>query len=180
MVVLGKGLKPDLWVKDIYSIDLYVLKSKGIKALFFDIDNTLVQYSDKSSDENLNKWFEKLLDAGFKIGFLSNAKDCRIENFAEGVYVKGEKLMENPSFKLTGSARKPLRYGYKILAGKFCLMPNEIAMVGDQLFTDILGGNRFGCMTILVDPINKDDEHWFVSFKRIFEKRHIKKFKKSN
>lgn len=178
MVFLGKGLKPDLWVSDIYVIDLSKLKGLGIKALFFDIDNTLVQYSDKVSDEKLNLWLENVINDGFKIGFLSNAKDKRINTFAEGVTVNGEKLSGNQSFRLTGSARKPLKVGFKRLSKMFNVRPEEVAMVGDQLFTDIWGAICFGCYTILVDPINRLDDHWFVSFKRRFEELHLKNVKK--
>lgn len=176
---MGKGLRPDIWVSDIYSINLEYLKEIGIKALFFDIDNTLIQYSDHVSNDKLDAWIEKVLDDGFGVGFLSNGKDERIYSFAEKVTVHGGKLTEHPNFKITGSARKPLSVGYKKLAAKFNLNKDSVAMVGDQLFTDILGGNIFGCYTILVDPINKDDDHWFVSFKRHFEKPFLKKFKKS-
>lgn len=176
---LGKGLQPDLWVSDIYAINLDSLKELGIKAIFFDIDNTLIQYSDRVSNEKLDNFFERIFDEGFGVGFLSNAKDHRIYSFAEKVTVEGKKLPEHPNFKLTGSARKPLKRGYIRLAKKFNLENKQLAMVGDQLFTDILGGNRYGCYTILVDPINRDDDHWFVAFKRIFEQRHLKKIKKS-
>ncbi len=179
MILLGKGLCPDIWVSDIYSINLGYLKDIGIKALFFDIDNTLIQYSDHESDDRLDAWLEKVLDEGFGVGFLSNGKDERIFSFAEKVTVKGETLTKHPNFKVTGSARKPLSKGFRKLAGKFNLKKDKVAMVGDQLFTDILGGNWFGCYTILVDPINRDDDHWFVTFKRHFEKPFLKKFKKS-
>lgn len=180
MVFLGNGLKPDLWVSDIYAIDLKKLKDIGVNTVFLDIDNTLVQYSDKVSDEKLNLWLEKLINEGFKVGFLSNAKDRRINLFADGVIVNGENLSKNPSFRLTSSARKPLKVGFKRLAEKLNVKPADVAMVGDQLFTDILGGNRFGCYTILVDPINRADDHWFVSFKRRFEESHLKNVKKGH
>ena len=69
-----------------------------------------------------------------------------------------------------GKAGKPLKKGFNELAQKFGLELNQIAMVGDQLFTDILGGNRAGCTTILVTPINIKIEPGFVRFKRFFEK----------
>ena len=176
---MGKGLQPDIWVSDIYAINLEYLKGIGIKALFFDIDNTLIQYSDHSSSDQLDAWLERVLDEGFGVGFLSNGKDERIFSFADKVTVKGDKLTRHANCKVTDSSRKPLSKGFREHAGKFNLKKHQVAMVGDQLFTDILGGNWYGCYTILVDPINRDDDHWFVSFKRIFEKPFLKKFTKS-
>ena len=47
---------------------------------------------------------------------------------------------------------------------------DRIAVVGDQIFTDVLGGNRAGCFTILTEPFDKN-EFWFVKVKRLFERR---------
>ena len=74
------------------------------------------------------------------------------------------------------NAGKPLKKGYKQLADKMGLAPKEIAAVGDQLFTDILGGNRFGCFTVYVKPL-VDAEPAFVSFKRKLEKPFMRRFR---
>jgi len=67
-------------------------------------------------------------------------------------------------------ALKPRKKGFKYLSDKLNLKPSEIAMVGDQVFTDILGGNNFGALSIAVRPINLKIEPGFVRFKRFFER----------
>lgn len=176
---MSKRLKPDIWLDDVYAIDIDSLLARGIDTIFFDIDNTLIEYSDRKSNEELNEWLGLLFEKGFKLGFLSNAKDERIYSFASEIIVRGKRLTDYDAFKVTGNAMKPLKSGFARLAKKTNSKKEEIAMVGDQLYTDILGGNLYGAYTILVDPINRADEFWFVAFKRIFEKRHLKKFKKS-
>lgn len=162
---MGRFMKADIKVNTIYDMDLNSLKELGIKGFFFDIDNTLEEYATKQPGEKLISYIKQLSDNGFKIGILSNAKVERAHFFAEG-FPKDN----YPEIYFVGKAGKPLKKGFNELAQKFGLELNQIAMVGDQLFTDILGGNRAGCTTILVTPINIKIEPGFVRFKRFFEK----------
>ena len=95
---------------------------------------------------------------------LSNAKKERADKFIKGF------TGEDFNIYCCAKAGKPLKKGFAIMADKMNLNLNEIAMVGDQLYTDILGGNKAGCYTILVNPINVKIEPWFVRFKRFLEK----------
>lgn len=156
------GMKPSLRLKDIYDIDLYDLRSIGIKGLAFDIDNTLEPYKSPLPSERLTAWLKEAASLGFKIAFISNAKPGRIEKFAGA--------LTDIDIIVATKAKKPLKKGFKFVCEQMNFRPDQIVMCGDQLYTDILGGNGAGYMTILVDPIEPAIEPPFVKFKRILEK----------
>ncbi len=149
---------PDLYVKTVYDIDLFSLKEKGIKAFIFDIDNTLVTYDDPVPTELVMEYFKKLKEMGFKVYLVSNNNLERVKLFAE--YAK------LPYF---ARALKPRKKYLKIALTDMDVKPEETALVGDQLFTDVWAGTRMNMYAILVDPIS-DKEDSFVHFKRKIEK----------
>jgi len=150
--------KPDIYVDNIFEIDLEYLKKKGIKGLFFDIDNTLEPYATPKPSSKTIDFFNNLIQKGFKVGIISNARLVRAELFCE-----------NLNIDYVGKAQKPSKRGYDLLSKKMGIKKNEAAMIGDQLFTDIWGGKSNGCLTILVQPI-EGKEPFFVKFKRYLEK----------
>lgn len=155
---------PDLWADSVYDIDYGALHQKGIRFLFFDIDNTMALYSEERPSEKLFALLQKLNRMGFRSAILSNGKSERVARFAE---------LLDAEFEC--SALKPFQSGFRRLSEKLrAEKPSEIAMIGDQLFTDIKGGNRFGCCTVLVMPIDLADDPPFVRFKRFFEKSIVK------
>jgi len=162
---MGRGRKPDLKYSDIYAIDLEDLRNRGIRGLVFDIDNTLEPYATPVPGEKLTGWLEGLAADSFVLAILSNAKKERIEKFIGGF---PEPLRDKIYFVY--GAAKPSRKGYRKLAGMCGLETGQLAMIGDQLFTDIWGGNRAGCLTVLVEPIEPAIEPPFVRFKRKLEK----------
>ncbi len=157
-----KKMKADVYLNSVFEIDTKALKAKGIRGILFDIDNTLEPYRTAKPGKAVRQLFEKLGREGFKIGVISNAKMERALEFCEGA----------TSFWIAG-AGKPLARGYRQLAAMMELEPEELAAVGDQLYTDILGGNNFGCYTIYVKPIEKKEPP-FVAFKRLLEKPFMK------
>lgn len=157
-----KHMTADLYIEDVASIDVDMLIEKGIKGVIFDIDNTLEPYHTKKPGKSTKDIFEAYEAKGLKVAILSNAKMERAAEFCLD-------FTDN----WVAHAGKPLKKGYIKLAEKMGLKPSELASVGDQLFTDILGGNLFGCFTICVKPIEKT-EPGFVAFKRFFEKPFIK------
>lgn len=162
---MGRFLKPDLKIESIYDIDPEMLKINGIKGLLFDIDNTLEEYATKMPGKKVSDFLRKLYDLGFKIGIVSNAKPERAAEF-----VAGFPKDDYPNVFFVGKAGKPLKRGFAEISDIMGIDLKYLAMVGDQLFTDILGGNRSGCFSILVNPINIKIEPGFVRFKRFFEK----------
>ncbi len=162
-----KGWKPDVWLDTIYEIDWQRWQRQGIKGFLFDIDNTLEPYATKEPGGTLLTWLRQLESAGLQTGILSNAKAGRASLFAQKAGVR-----------FVGHANKPSKRGFAEMASQMELRPDEIVMVGDQLFTDIWGGNRFGCITILVTPIEPGREPWFVLLKRVLEKPFLHCYQK--
>jgi len=162
---MGRFVKADLKIKSVYDLDIKMLKSKGIKGILFDIDNTIEEYATPMPSEKTLEFFRQLSEEGFKIGIISNAKYIRVAKF-----IKGFPSKNFPELHCIAHAGKPFRKAFRLLSMKMDLKRSEIAMIGDQLFTDIWGGNRAKCFTVLVEPINRKIEPKFVKFKRLLEK----------
>jgi len=129
----------------IYNMDYQKLKKKKIKCLLFDLDNTCVGYHEKNPSDNLKKLFDNLTKQGFNVIIFSNATPKRLHPFTSlGVVC-------HPASK------KPFKKNFKKILTQYHYEKQEVCIIGDQLFTDILGGNRVGIMTCLVDPITKED-----------------------
>jgi HAD superfamily phosphatase (TIGR01668 family) len=153
-------------VDSIYDIDLENLKTNNIKALIADLDNTLVPWRSSEIQEKLTNWIATVRDADLKIAIVSNNTSARVEAMSSQLGV----------IALSG-AIKPRRGAFRNIAAQFNLEPHEVAVVGDQLFTDILGGNRTGMYTILVTPISK---HEFIGTKlmRMVENLFLNRLRK--
>ena len=154
---------PDIFAETVYDIDLDALKNEGIRGFVFDIDNTLVTYADPVATEKVAEWLVRLQDMGFKMYIVSNNDKERVRIFSESVNL--------PHY---GKALKPLGRYLKKACRNMGITPREAALVGDQLFTDIWGGNLLNMKTILVKPIS-EVEDGFVKFKRRFERRILRK-----
>lgn len=155
---------PDMYKKSIYDINYDVLKEKGIKCLLFDLDNTLVPYNIKEINDKLSKLFAELKQ-NFKIIIFSNSPIARVKFFKEALEVDG-----------VGFAKKPRRKNFQNILNKYKLEEDEVAIIGDQLNTDIIGGNKVGITTILINPVSKKDPFW-VKPERFYERRIMKKLK---
>ncbi len=152
-------LRPDKIVDSIYDIDLEELKRLNIKAVIADLDNTLVPWGSSSVEDVLHDWVSTLKAAGLKLAILSNNSPARVDAMSKTLDVAA-----------VSKAIKPRRGGFRSIASHFGLTLSEVAVVGDQLFTDILGGNRTGMYTILVTPLSK---HEFIGTRLI---RRIERF----
>ena len=157
---------PDMYQKSIYHIDYDKLKEDGIKCLLIDLDNTCVPYKDKEPNKKLIDLFEMLKDMDFKVIIFSNASKKRLYPFKNTLNVDCSARSKKP---FTGKMKKVLKmFNYDL---------SEVVMIGDQLCTDILCGNRVGVKTILVNPMSKDDLI-FTKIFRYFENRTFKKMAK--
>ena len=154
--------KPSMFIDNIYDLDISRIKSLGIRGIIFDIDNTLVTYDDLVAPDHTKAWFEELHRAGIGTYLVSNNNEERVSAFA--------KSMNEPYYS---KALKPRRRFLQRACDEMGLLPKETALAGDQLFTDIWGGNRMGMYTILVKAVS-DKENWFVHLKRSLEKYILK------
>jgi len=162
-LVMGKGLQPDLFIKSVFILDINWLKKRGIKGILLDIDNTLVTHKQKVPDEKVVELIKSFRENDIKVAIVSNARKKRVDIFNEklGLYARYR-------------AFKPSKRGFLKAMSDLNLNPEETAVIGDQLFTDIRGGNRIGLTTILVEPLD-ENEPVTVRVKRIFEKLFVKK-----
>lgn len=163
---MKKFFKPNLYETSIYELDLKKLQKIGIKGFIFDVDNTIVPYDTPLPDEKVFAWFEKIKEMGFVSYIASNNNKGRVSLFAEKLGVG-----------FLPKAKKPLTKNLKKICDYMGVLPSETAMVGDQLFTDMLGGNRAGMFTVLIEQISKN-EGKFIKFKRVFEKIILPKRKR--
>lgn len=154
---------PDIYQKSIYTIDYDKLKEKNIKCILYDLDNTCIPYTDDKPSKKLKDLFDNLTNKGFKIILFSNSPKKRLEPFKEILKVD-----------CYAKARKPFKKGFLKVLELYNLDLSEVAIVGDQLMTDIYGGNKVGITTILVNPIS-DIDMPFTKINRYIERKKIKK-----
>ena len=157
-------LTPDYNIESIYDIDIEELKRRRIKALFFDLDSTLMKSkSGKFAYKTLQ--FLDDLKLNFKLAIITNNKNMD--------YIKkAEAQIDIPIYS---KAKKPSTVVLFKACDDFDVEPNNVAMVGDRPLSDILGGKNAGMVTILVDSISKDEENFVVRFARFMERLIIKK-----
>ena len=160
---------PDMYQKSIYHIDYDKLQDNGIKCLLIDLDNTCVPYKDKEPNKKLIELFETLKDMDFKIIIFSNALKGRIKPFKDVLNVD-----------CLARANKPYKKNFLKVIKLFNYDLSEVAIIGDQLYTDILGGNKVGIKTILVNPMSSDDMFITRFIYRTLEKRIYKKLMSKN
>ena len=160
-------LYPNLYLKRVEDISIEVLKKNNIKLLVLDVDNTLIDYSKKLEDSKI-QWIKEMRGQGIKLFILSNTNQKeKVENVAKELDIEYKNL-----------ALKPLKRGFKYVQKYTGLKPENIAVVGDQIFTDVLGGNRSKMFTILVEPVNPKKDYWYTAWKRPIERKIKEKINK--
>ena len=157
--------RPDMYKKDIFEIDYQKLKDKGIKCLIFDLDNTLGLLEHERCPAKTKKLL-KGLQKDFLILISSNNTKKRIKPYLKDLGIGGV------AFSL-----KPLTRGLRKIKRNYGLKKKEMVMIGDQIVTDILSGNKFKIMTILVDPLGKKDLK-ITGFNRMIENKIINRYEK--
>ena len=148
---------PGEYLDSTYVIDFDKLYNDGYRAVIFDVDNTLVPHGEPA-DERAKALFAHLKELGFSCMLLSNNKEPRVKSFNDVVQV-------NYIYK----ANKPFTANYKKAMEIMGTTTENTLFVGDQIFTDVMGGNMAGIRTILVKPIHPKEEIQIV-LKRIPEK----------
>lgn len=164
MYVFVKGMslifKPKFILNNITDITLEFLKENSIKGLLVDVDNTLtIAHANPTLKNGVEVWLENMKDNGIEVIILSNAKKERIKHFAGKV-----------GLDFIGLSLKPLPFNYIKGAKALNLKRKETAIVGDQIFTDILGGKLSGVQTILVTDITPEDKLSFKIRRKIEKK----------
>lgn len=155
-------LKPKAHFDSALEISPQWLKEQGLKAVLLDLDNTLVPYKTYGEcPPALRQWLDALHASGIRTMLVSNGSAQRVRYWSQKLGIPG-----------FGPAGKPW-FGFRRALAKLQMSPNDVAVVGDQLFTDVLGGNWIGAYTILVPPISQTElsytrlvrqlERWILS-----------------
>lgn len=133
--------KPDYYVKNFKYLDINRLKQMGIKLLLCDIDNTLVAFDDPDSNTGVRFFLDTVKSAGITVALVSNNLKNRVERFGRNLDVQ-----------VYSFACKPFPFTFWRAMMDHHFSPKETAILGDQLFTDMLGGRLAGITTILTAP----------------------------
>ncbi|UCH34232.1 MAG: YqeG family HAD IIIA-type phosphatase [Armatimonadota bacterium] len=140
-------LRPDMMAEAIWEIPLDELRGRGIEGLIVDLDNTIVDWNRNRVRQEVQRWLQKASGMGMRVCIASNARSkARVSAIADEVGA----LWLAP-------AGKPSRRGLRQAMAMLGVTPDAAALVGDQLFTDVMGGNRLGLFTILVRPLSGRD-----------------------
>ena len=161
-----KKLCPQYQANSILELNSDLLKKSGIKGVIFDLDNTLVEWKKDTLTPEVIHFISQLKEEGFKLCILSNALEHRVEVVAQTLNIPYVSRAVKPR-------KSPFRKALEIMGTK----PAETAIVGDQLFTDILGGNRMKLYTIWTPPLSSTE---FLSTRAVrkIERLVIKGFQK--
>ena len=148
------NLTPTRRFKSFSEITPEFLYSEGIKGLLCDIDDTFVPHNYPFPTKEVLEWAKSLADAGIRICLISNNKYKRVRPFAKELSCPFFTTANKPSTKVL----------YKALA-VLNMEKSEVAFLGDQVYTDIKCGNRFGIPTYKVEPVGNNAPIW-VKIKR--------------
>ena len=157
---------PDFMFAHYWEVTPSFLAEQGIRALLIDIDNTLAPYEMPDPDDRIRAWFADLKENGIKAALVSNNHAPRVERFNETLGL--------PAYPDSG---KPKRKTLLLAMNHMGVSPLETAMLGDQLLTDAYAGKHLGLCAIIVPPI-KDKTNAFFRFKRLLERRFIRRYAK--
>ena len=155
-------LYPNLYCKNVMAITVEILQKNNIKGLILDVDNTLIDFDLKLLD-GAKICCENLKKCGIKLCILSNTNKLE----------KVKKVASTLDLEYINFAKKPSKSGFKKGLKYLGLDPKNVAAVGDQIMTDVFGGNRMGMYTILTKPLDKRDI-FITKVKRPLEKIIIK------
>lgn len=158
------NIYPDLYLDSVININATLLKKNNLAGLILDVDNTLIDYYRNMLD-GVPKWCEELKQEGIKCIIVSNSnKREKVENVAKALDI--DYIM---------FAKKPMKSGFKRALELLELKEFEVAVVGDQLFTDVLGAKRMNMFSILVKQVGEKDL-FITKLKRPIENAIVKKY----
>ena len=155
---------PDFYCNNVRDVKLEFLQEHNIKGIILDVDNTLIDYYRKFEDGTI-EWVYNLKKAGIKFCIVSNTN-----KLDKVIYVA--ETLEIPYFYF---AKKPFKTGFIKAKEKMGLKAENIAAIGDQIMTDVIGSNRCKMFSILVKPIQEKDI-FITRIKRPIENKIINNY----
>jgi len=148
----------DIRARRLWEIDPALLTARGVRGVLLDIDNTLTTHDSQHLPPEVPRWLDAARAQGLLLLLVSNNSAERVAPFAAKI-----------GLDFYAKAAKPLPGGYRRAAAKLGLAPAQVAMVGDQIFTDSLGANAAGMVSVLLEPIEPESTAFF-RFKRFCER----------
>ena len=154
------SLLPKLMADSLTALTPEVLRLHGIRLLMLDFDNTIVPYTTDIPTEPMVNWLEEMKSSGIQLCVVSNSHKDRVKVFCEAYKIP-----------CITHAAKPGTRGIRECLERYCVPASQAAIVGDQIYTDTLGGNLSGVMPILVHAI--DNHNFWLKLRHIAEKPFI-------
>ncbi len=148
-------IAPHLRVEKVCQLTLERLRELELEALLLDVDCTLKRYGDTEVTPDVAAWLDELRAAGIGLCLVSNGLGERIGRFAGKL-----------DLPYVAKALKPFPFRLSATVRRLKFPPKRTAMVGDQLFADIMAGRFAGLTSVLVRPIHAEEEPWFARLKR--------------
>ncbi len=161
-----KLLCPKEITASVTHLDLEALWRRGIRGFLMDLDNTLVGWDSDQLTEEFQQWIKRVQEDGFKLCLVSNGIPSRVQRFAAEMGIPA-----------VVRAFKPRRRPFYKAMQRLDLTKSQVAMIGDQVFTDVFGANRIGIYTILINPLSVK-ELKSTRFVRKIEGRMLRRFVK--
>lgn len=140
--MLHRWLVPDLVADAVWQIPADWFASRGVRGIVLDLDNTIIVWGGRCVEERAAAWIAARQAEGFLLYVVSNGMRARVRAVAGSI-----------GAPYCAHACKPLARGFRAAMRALSLEAPQIAVVGDQLFTDVAGGKRLGCHTVLVRPL---------------------------
>lgn len=159
---------PDLRLDSVIELTPERLRTWNIRSLLLDVDCTLKHYRSQELPPDISRWIDIVKAAGIGLCLVSNGRGPRIRRFAETVRIP-----------FVAPAMKPLPFGLRKAVRLMHFEKKTTAMVGDQVFADLLAGKLAGLFTVLITPLSPEQEPWFSRIKRPFEKLVLPKVSES-
>ncbi|TWT26213.1 YqeG family HAD IIIA-type phosphatase [Planomicrobium sp. CPCC 101110] len=160
-----KNFIPSQFVKKVSDITPESLLEKNIKGIITDLDNTLVEWDRPEATPLLIEWLKSMKDAGIQVVIVSNNNEMRVKSFADPLEIP-----------FIHQARKPMGRAFRKALKIMEVKRENVVVIGDQMLTDIFGGNLNKLHTILVVPVAQSDG-FFTRINRVVERRIMKRLK---
>ena len=154
------SLLPTVIADTVTQLTPQMLKNRGIRLLMLDFDNTIVPYTTNAPTEQMNAWLEMIRTSDIHVCVVSNSRKERVKRFCKAYGID-----------CITHANKPFSKGIRECLDKYGIPACESAIVGDQIYTDVLGGNCAGVGSILVKAI--DNHNFWLKARHVLEKPWI-------
>ena len=147
---------PKLCVPSLYSVDPLHLSERGIRGVMLDLDNTILPWNSFGLSGEALYWFEEMRINNISVCLVSNANPKRIE-----------RALHPLDLPYVARAKKPFLKGFRKGMRLLGIRPHECAMIGDQIFTDVLGANRLGVFSIFIQQDNLIEQRWMKGVRKV-------------